>query len=325
MTEAAETGIVRYSPRRVPITADELAAWFVENDSSMPVAHGSCPRCAHETESTITTTIVRSSDNAHDQSPGPMIRLFLCNCHEAHPGRPISTPGGCGASWLTVIEQLAGTWQLSPVELEAATELAASDVAATRATAEKWVQGITTLIGLFGLAGAVITRNAASQLQPWAKATLALLLVIAVSAAAVAIYSSYRAAYGWLPKPTEVADEEGLIIWAKQRQQAQLQAVVSGGTNLRVAVLTAAVAIAALMIALGIVWLSPATAAQQSLVRVKYYDNGNAGQPATACGPLLPSNKAGIILVQVANGGATHAIEIKGEWIRAVKPARVCP
>lgn len=121
------------------------------------------------------------------------------------------------------------------------------------------------------------------------------------------------------------ADDIGLVTWARERREAELRTVLTGGSQLRSAVWAAAVSIAALMTALGVVWLSPAAAPPAPLIRIKYYDGGDTGNPATACGPLISSNKNNTLLLQVASGGATHAVEINGGWITRVQLTRTCP
>jgi hypothetical protein len=67
---------------------------------------GPCPRCADEITITMVDSVVRSGSSGGATTTSTT-DTFVCNCEEAHPGRPDGMRG-CGAYWKSKIVRGTG-------------------------------------------------------------------------------------------------------------------------------------------------------------------------------------------------------------------------
>ncbi len=188
------------------------------------LAYGRCPRCGE-------------GSNQQLQFDGVLVidapKLFRCNCSAAHAGRPARLNNGCGAWWVGRVHSSDGMTFSVAAEPGPTLHSAAAAVAtenesdAVAVATERWVPGVAAMLGLSGLASAVVARDAVSAL-PWVWALVAYLLVcVTVVAAGGATYLAYRAS----------------------------------ATHLRRAVFLACLSTFTLLVALGVLWLYPSSSA----------------------------------------------------------------
>jgi hypothetical protein len=185
-----------------------------------------------------------------------------CACGENHPGHP-DAPVGCGRSWTAIARSHAGgSVTLSPQDDPYLAEAAdafrtdqAGKVDRLRAAGEKWIAGISAILGLVGLIGLSTGISRAQQLTTGGKYAVASAALIAVLAGVAAVYRAYQAAYGW-PVTRSVATDEELVEWFAASRD--LPERLAG--RLRQAAALAALSALALTIAVGLaVLLPPAT------------------------------------------------------------------
>lgn len=232
---------------------------------------GPCPQCAHVIEVSVQ---YRSAEEIYvasvpDASTGDdTVRppeLVMCNCVEGHA---VNNPKrlGCGYFWVARPERTdsRAEWHL---QLEGRPHVAravqalrqgptdrtnAEDRRGVQQVAEKWIPGVAALVGLLGLAGAVIAQDSASALTPGWRWVAYLLVVTAVICAVVATVSAYMAAFGF---PASIRwDSEKSIVVAEDRVRNRDRATK---VRLLTAVTSAMVALVCLVAALGVLWLAP--------------------------------------------------------------------
>ncbi|MEO8749009.1 MAG: hypothetical protein ABI384_01310 [Allobranchiibius sp.] len=147
--------------------------------------------------------------------------------------------------------------ETDPSLARAALALAASeDDAASRvkAAAEKWIGGVSSLIGLFSLAGVMTAKDALKGLSTASRVAIAAGLVLTIVAAAASLILAYTAAYGW-PGTVDVSTNEKTKRWYER-----LQTSPQGGANLlRWAVLLALVTVGLLLVVVMLLWFLPRT------------------------------------------------------------------
>jgi hypothetical protein len=122
-----------------------------------------------------------------------------------------------------------------------------------RTAVEKWLPGLAALYGLFGLAGVVTARSNIVKLgvgEKWAVAAFAL---IGLGATIVSITCGYRAAYGW-PRTVKVMTNEQLQVWYEKKNSRAGKTIAL----FRTALVWALIALIALLLAAGTLWVWPA-------------------------------------------------------------------
>ena len=274
--------MIRYLTERITIDAVHLQAWSASSAGTTLNLTGPCPACGHDAPNNIPLEVT-----ALEVMTAPASRTLTaalrCTCDQPHPDRPADVPRGCGRSWSIVASSSAGgrvslSALVDPTLVTAAEALrdaAPRQLGDLRSAAEKWIAGITALYGLFGLAGVVITRDSVTKLTTGWQIAIAAAALVAVALAAWSIYWIYRAAYGW-PKTRSVRDDDELRAW----YAAQLAAPATSAALLRAGVRAAGVSLAALTVAVGLLWFAPAAV---PLIQATL-ENGSQ-----VCGTLLPA------------------------------------
>ena len=160
----------------------------------------------------------------------------------------------CGRWWLATVFPQGHTPRIVPQAEETllgAARAFAEDrplqEAAVRATAEKWIAGVTALFGPSGLAGIVTVKDAVAGVDQTTKIVAGALLLVVIIGAAAALFETYRAAYGF-PKTVDVMDNQQLREWFADRQQNTRKTVGLW----RRGVLSALVALVALIASVGV-------------------------------------------------------------------------
>jgi len=134
--------------------------------------------------------------------------------------------------------------------LNAATATQLTDV---RGAVEKWLPGLAALYGLFGLAGIVSARSNVGKLAVGEKWAVAAFALVGLGATIVSIICGYRAAYGW-PRTVNVMTNEQLQDWYEERNSRAGKAI----GLFRTALVWALIALIALLLAAGTLWVWPA-------------------------------------------------------------------
>jgi hypothetical protein len=281
----------RWVEQPAEIQQDSFAKWISQEIVAKGELHaaGPCPRCGDEVGVTVkptATVVVASAASAGQLFHAPT--LMVCNCPDRHPGRPKTRASGCGAWWVAQPRYREDAdYDLEPVTqphlIEAARtvhEGAATTRDGIRLLAEKWIPGFAAITGALGVGAVGLAAPAVVALPLGPRAAIYGLAVAAILAATASSVVAYRAAFGW-PK-TMPTRNEGDVVRAAAAADAPPEAVAG---RLRWALGLAAGALAALLAAVGILWLWPASA--NPALRVTYLEGANLTMPLTGCGELL--------------------------------------
>jgi hypothetical protein len=197
---------VDYRKQRVDVTARDLRDWTLDHDTK--IASGPCPACGDNVQYEYQPDIVVSSGGFLVKPSSPddgTPRTIPCNCGQVHVDSAKVEHQECGRSWVVRVMPEGSHPALIPEQDPVAKALAdqiaeydrKSELTMVRAAADKWVAGVTALLGLLGLSGIAFGKDAFTDLTTTARIVLIVILVIAVVTAAWAVVSIYRAAYGW--------------------------------------------------------------------------------------------------------------------------------
>jgi hypothetical protein len=305
---------IKYAAERVTINEAQLASWRGSVDGRKLSLAGPCPVCMHDTKQGVDQEFTPLEARAQ---PARLAVSVTCACGQPHPGQP-GNATGCGRHWSCTATTGAGNEVvLSPLadpQLAAAADALraaeATQLATLRSAAEKWIGGVTGLFGLFSLAGVITTRSTVANLATGWQVIIAIVAAAAVALAGLAIFWIYRAAYGW-PVTRVIADNDELLNWYAAREAAPR---VQAG-YLRDGVRAAGGALAALMLAVGLLWFAPPEQPTVPMVQVTV-TNGSV-----VCGTLLPATP-GATLVRRASDGT--AVDIAPRSIEALTVVAAC-
>ncbi|TQE36852.1 hypothetical protein Sipo8835_09290 [Streptomyces ipomoeae] len=315
--------------RQLLVTDSELSDWRLTRskvDNQIVGATGSCPNCHHTTE--------LSPDDSFDSfmtmgqsgalpalAPSArMTRICNCACAEEHFPEGSEEPAtGCGSWWLVTMAldpavvppvRAATDAALLPA-LRAVQEVTATEEATLRSSAEKWIAAVTALLGLFGLAGVVVGKDAFTGMSSCARIVAGSAAGLAVIGAAIALFSVHRAAYGW-PVEVDISNDHLLTTWFKTRRRRLKEAA----DQLRLGVVCGLCSLGALVVALACIWFWPRQSPQGPRIEVTL-DNDTK-----ICGTLLESKTNGELRIQRPDG---HVETFPGADLRTVKSAGSCP
>src|SRR5262245_43651857 len=178
-----------YLAERVSVVADQLATLTGRNVGDEMRLDGVCPVCRHRTHAVVPLRATAFEGFDTDRS-GPLTASLSCMCGADHPGRPAAATHGCGRTWAARAVEAADTSVIlepadDPDLVDAADALhrAVKDDPNPRSVAEKWIAGITAMIGLFGLAGVGIARDSVSKLATPAQVAVGVAALAAISLA----------------------------------------------------------------------------------------------------------------------------------------------
>jgi hypothetical protein len=336
--------VIAFESERILVTDEQLREWVVppdmRNEEGAPIqVRGPCPRCGHNTTADVVVSVLAVAQSVEGVTLPPMqervTRVVECNCGISHPqsvtpgaakpvspdakgaGEPAPTVKSCGRWWLVTIlldpelEHPVRTGDESLLEAAQAVQAAVADEETRiRGSAEKWIAGVSALLSLFGLSGVVVAKDGFADLPAVAAWIAGGLVGVALLAATFAVYLSYRAAYGW-PVPVDIRNDEKLREWFAARRMR----VVTAASNLRNGVQLACGALAALSMAVAVVWFWPGED-PEPVVQVTLTDD------SSVCGELLASKEAGTIRVRSSAGVLTV---IEASRIQRVAAKQKCP
>ena len=243
----------------VPFTTVDAAAWRISRSLSGLSIEGPCPACGHPVTARMDqdVTVKSVAAGATEDDRNRITRFVHCDCRQGHPGRPAKITRGCGRRWAATAQRDAAGWQLIPatrpevVDAARVLDAAMIDTPEARKIARSWLPGITALYGLLGLAGVASGHNAVQGLSTTGRVAVLLMLAVGLALASFAVWSGYTAAYGWVTKAT-LADDEKLLKWAEKRTTETALAPA----RLATAVGCSVASVIALLVAVGISWLS---------------------------------------------------------------------
>ncbi|WP_328974119.1 hypothetical protein [Streptomyces canus] len=285
------------------VTDEELTGWTVDrpDGGDIVAVTGLCPNCGHTTRQDV-----GESFGAFGQSglaaPAPierMTRICDCACNKEHRDTGAQTFRSCGSWWLVTIVLDAN--EAAPVRaatdasllpaLRAVQEVTATEEGSLRLSAEKWIAAVTALVGLFGLVGVVVGKDAFTGLSAWARGCAGGAALLAAGFAARAIVYAYQAAYGW-PVVVNIGNDQLLTKWFEGRR-THLQNAVG---QLRKGVIWALISLGTLVVAVGCVWFWPRSSPEGPLIEVTRTDDSKV------CGTLLDSKTDRGLRIRRPNG-----------------------
>jgi hypothetical protein len=309
--------MIRYGVARAKVSDPGEWSIAAADPSRDHYAHGPCPACGYELEEPVITSVITTA-LAEPAAPTRQTRTFHCNCPEPHPQRPPDVPDGCGRFWTLTIVQAGGSFTVEQGDpsLEAASqqlyEAASQQVTALRGSADKWIGGTTALLGLLGVGGVAVGKDAVSSLSTSPKLAVGILAGLAVAAAAAAVILGYAAAYGW-PKKHDVSTDEQLRDWYGKRSPDVAR-------KLGRSVISAVAALTLLTAAAGVIWFGTAAS---PVAKISYRDASNQNKEATVCGPLDDSIGQEIDVQSGENGNTvTKAVPFKS--VDSIKALSSC-
>jgi hypothetical protein len=283
---------VDYLVEAWPLAAGDLVDWKVDRDEN--VASGKCPACTHPTIYPFEPDAV--AQGVGSSVPDGASREIHCDCEQTHlEGTTQRT--SCGRYWYA---RILPEGNVPPIVAE--TDKVLQHVARTlartsrveeektvRAAADKWVTGITALLGLFGISGIAFGKDVFGGLTGTAKWALGVALIVVVLAASLAVLWTFQAAYGW-PRRFDTSNVTGIRKWYRRVRAAAGNAARS----LRLGVYSALLAVVALCVAVAAIWFG--SAPPTPLVSVTLIDG------TTICGDLIGSSSAGMLRVHTSSG-----------------------
>lgn len=194
---------------------------------------GSCPTCTHETSVEVPEYVPAGLNlQAAPDRVSVQIRLFPCLCRGDHAARPEGVGQGCGRYWLGRVEHPSDETYTLSVEAdvskvaraEAIDAAVRSEGAWARTLAEKWVGGLTALLGILSVSSIVTGADAAKNVRADLRWLVFAAAVLALVSAALALLFAYRAAFG-PAKFARLRDESDEEKWLQQRRSAPRRTV----------------------------------------------------------------------------------------------------
>jgi hypothetical protein len=258
-------------------------------------------------------------ENNAEPKANQLTIMVECTCGQSHRDRPADAASGCGRKWAVTATYdadrkvtLRPAYQPDRVEAAEAFRVAQTgQLAAIRASADKWTAGVAALIGLAALILPLAGRDAIRSLLPWAQVAIGVLLALTFAAAATAILLAYRAAHG-MPVARLIDDDNALLDW----YQAYLARPLAAARQLRQAIQTAMTTVIALAAAVGIAVFGPAKPPTSEPIQLTKPDG------SVVCGVFLTSTGDGQLRIRRADDGEVAAIPV-GEVTR-IKPVKAC-
>lgn len=313
VTVMIDLSSIPYSTKPVTAPAEVLQRCKVEpSDGTPEKIRYECPRCgSKDLLRPLNGVVVASAtfDRTTEMDADNQLTVELkCICTDhKHPSTP-KGDSGCGASWSVTLRKTGDLWVVGApdpqfvhdaarvVQIIEKTALSLTDV---RTIAEKWLGAITTLLGLFSIAAAVIGRDAFDDLDSVARLAAMGLAVAGVLLAVTATLSGYTAAFGWARLDQLPKTDAEQPAWIEKAERQFREGPVKAATALHRAVTTGAAATCAFLVALGVILFGGRPPSNAGAVRVTYSDTTGKH---TRCGDLVELDKTTIKLL-VSFGG----------------------
>jgi len=130
-----------------------------------------------------------------------------------------------------------------------------------------------------------------------------------------------RAPPSWCPGQVDISTDDKLLAWYTTQRR---QAIATSATQLQIAVAAACVALALLIVALGVVWLGPgqkadSTNRQNHLPRRREREHHGVSMRSARHRRTGPSSR-----VKVTDGAVTRTHSIPVTWIDRVETVNGC-
>jgi len=222
---------------------------------------GPCTKCTHKHTVEVPDRVVEGvSPQAAPAPVSVQVRMFSCMCPNEHADRPEGVLGGCGRYWLGRIERGAdGSYTLSvEMDLDRLPQVQALDAAIrsgdvrARNLAEKWVGGVTALLGLLSVSGIVTGANAPTAVRADLSWLIFTTAALALAFAAAAFIFAYLAAFG-SPRNTPVRNQSEQDLWFKRLRS-------TGARTMRLLKISIVLTLVSLLFAFavaGLLWFLP--------------------------------------------------------------------
>jgi hypothetical protein len=168
--------------------------------------YGPCVVCTHTHTVEVPDTVIEGGLLQDAALASVQARVFPCLCPNPHTGRPDGTRAGCGRYWLGRVEHHEDDTYTLAVETDlsllprarALDDAQRSDAERARTQAEKWVGGLTALLGLLSVAGIVTGATTPMTVRADLRWIIFAVAMLALALAAVALVLAYQAAFGSL-------------------------------------------------------------------------------------------------------------------------------
>ncbi|MEU4522972.1 hypothetical protein AB0F52_30220 [Amycolatopsis sp. NPDC024027] len=302
-------------------TAEQLEGWQV---GPSLLATGKCFRCGDQANGQITLSATVTLSMATPARPIGLPQAMKCNCSEPHSGHPPSERTGCGAWWVVRAQSTNGqTFSLRQVtdpDLRRAARVVSSKLEESRSgitvAAEKWVPGVSALLGLFGLTTIIVARDAVTALPWWLRLVTFVLVCAALACAATATILIYRAAYGWPRKVNLTTNDDVLALAAETSNHAE-----HAGKKLRTSVALAAISAGTLLGSLGILWLQPTTPTPMAWLEYTTLQTGPAVQRRCV---EITDVVSGQLKIKAIQGGPTEVLTLPLAQVTKFQPTTTC-
>jgi hypothetical protein len=222
---------------------------------------GPCVVCTHQHTVEVPDTVVEGALLQDAAIASVQVRLFPCLCPNPHMGRPEGTRAGCGRYWLgrvahdadddTYILSVETDLGLLP-QAQALDEAQRSDAERARTQAEKWVGGLTALLGLLSVSGIVTGANAPKAVRADLRWLVFAAAMLALASAAAALVFAYRAAFG-SPRNAPVRNQREQNRWYQRLRSTGPRAV----RQLKTSILLTLVSLLFAFAVAGLLWFLP--------------------------------------------------------------------
>lgn len=257
---------VTFKDEMLLVLTDALDDWTVsDEDDEQPLeASGSCPCCGHKTTANLVYESLTKGSSGREPRPSERLTTMMaCQCSHPHgdPEHPEHTYLSCGRKWpatITLNPELrprvrpVTDARLIPAALGWQDFVAAQE-SRFQSQAEKWAAAVTTLLGLFGLAAFVTSKEAFSGLPTEARVVATITVISGLIAGVAAVYLSNRAAYGW-PEFVQLENDADLIDWFADYKNPRIRVTAN---KMKWAVRLAITSLGLLLAASAIMWVVP--------------------------------------------------------------------
>ncbi|NDK90048.1 hypothetical protein GYA93_10710 [Gordonia desulfuricans] len=305
-------------PRGWSVTAARNFTGIANPSADGVTATGSCPRCGHPMQTSLTDTVYRNVAPGGGTADTGV--AMVCGCRTDHPGHP-EGESGCGAWWslrYEISETGVAFHSVSIAELDADAVRADAhalrsagegELTAVRSAASSWSKGIgAAVIALLGF-GLVTGPSDISDLTCAASIVVGVLLAAALVAGMVSVGLLFRSAYGALEPVATPQDsppgQNAVALSDHTEAVARLR-------GLRWGLITAGVGVTMLIAAVGVTWYGPAP--QDPVLRI--VDRTGVAW----CGEVQATDDGTVALDA---GGTTVTVNLDGA--KQIQVLGVCP
>jgi hypothetical protein len=229
---------------------------------------------------------------------------MTCRCgvsHNAPEGQV-----GCGRSWKVNIGADLHLGRVDESQKPTADDLVFAErvkqqfdesLASIRASAEKWRNGLATLLALITAVSLVKGKDTISGLSPWAQYLVGVLLLLGLIFAAVGAWRAMRASFG---NPTLVPLAGTALQFSERSLDAGRQAII----DLALAKWLTVFSLSAVALAVGLTWYLQKPASPVAFLQVV-----RASDHQPYCGELMKGDSTGLTIRHNTDDVKTYKLE----------------